>query len=332
MFNAKRTVILATIAGVAAVCITAALHAEPEPTVTPKADPAPKAEPAPEAVLGGPRIPVREVRPTLVSLDSQGKLVPLDERPEIVAVGMIGLSGDAKKAADKVLNEHGAAVSKALNEHQAIFLQIQSARQSGDQRLASQITRELRQKAPQLWEPPLLDQLAKAIPVEKAVQLRSIVNEYLNELAKEGAPGGDKRRAPARTPAATGPSGGSPMTGGDGDSMMSGPSEGSPTPAASPLDDPQTLRRIENNLVVREMARSLKSLVEMRREQTDRLLAGLGLTPEQDAQIRKLIHDTGTQSKDARPSQADHRALIEQIKKLLTVEQQQQLAKNMQNR
>ncbi len=124
--------------------------------------------------------------------------------------------------------------------------------------------------------------------------------------------------------------------GGEGEGMMQGGSGagGGPTGPATATDsiDPQTLRRIETNLVIREMARSLKTLTEMRREQTDRLLAGLGLTPEQDAQIRKMIHDTGAKSKNGQPSQEDHRALIEEIKKLLTVEQQKALAENMKKR
>lgn len=326
MISFNRPVLTATLAGLAAICTAATLQAQP-PAETPKADPADKAE----TVLGGPRVTDRPSRPTLVARDSQGKLVRIEDRPEIVALGMIELSGEAKKAADKVLNEHGAVVAKALNEHQALFLQIQAARQSGDMKQGMQLTRELRQKAPQLWEPPLIDQLSKAIPVEKAVLLRTIVNEYLLELAAEGGPEGAGRPRPAA------PSGGgaSPMmTGGDGDKMMGGGGGGmsSPTPPPTALDDPQTARRIENNLVIREMARSLKTLTEMRREQTDRLLSGLGLTPEQDSQIRKLIHDTGAKSKDGQPTPEAHRALIEEIKKLLTVEQQQALQKNLKNR
>jgi hypothetical protein len=338
MLTSKRAVILATIAGVAAVCITAMLHAEPEPNAAPSVPG--KTDLAPEAVLGGPRIVQRPERPTIVSRDSDGKLVRLEDRPEIAAVATLKLEGEAKKAADKVLNEHGALVAKALNENQALFLQIQSARKSNDQRAAMPLIREMHQKAPELWEPRLVDQLAKAIPVEKAVVLRNVVNEYLTELAKEGGPDGagkPRRETKPETPGANGSGGnggGMIMNDGEGGGMMNGGGDkgAAPMPEPSLLDDPQTVRRLENALVIREMARSLKTLTEMRKEQTERMLAGLGLTPEQDAKIRNLIRDTGRNSKDGQPSREQHRALIEEIRKQLTPEQSKQLTENLKNR
>jgi hypothetical protein len=45
-----------------------------------------------------------------------------------------------------------------------------------------------------------------------------------------------------------------------------------------------------------------------------------------------MIRETGRKAKDGQPSPEDHRALIEEIKKLLTVEQQRQLQQNLRNR
>lgn len=326
MISHKRAVIIATIAGLAAVCLAAVLHAQPEPKET---LPTPATPDAP-AVLGGPKVVDKAVKLTIVQRDSEGKLVRLEDRPEVVAVPLLKLDGEAKKAAEKVLSEHSAMVAKALSDHQGLFLQIQSARQSSDAKAAAPLIRELRQKAPQLWEPALLDKLARAIPVEKAGTLRTIVTEYIAALAHEGTPDG---RGPKK-PAGTGGSGGaSGMMSGDGEGMMmQGGGGGGASPPATDAIDLQTLRRIEANLIVREMAKSLKTQVEMRREQTDRLLAGVGLTPEQDAQVRKMIHDTGAKSKDGRPSPEDHKALIEEIRKLLTVEQVKVLNENLRKR
>lgn len=331
MSSSHRAILLATFAGLAAVCLAAALHAEPDPT---KAD-APAVAPEP-TVLAGPKVADKTEKLTLVQRDSEGKLVRLEDRPEIVAVPLLKLSGEAKKAADKVLNEHGTLVAKALNENMGLFNQLQSARQSGDVRGSIPLVREMRQKAPELWEPALLDKLARALPVEKAALLRSIVTEYFVALADEPGPDGRTPRRPSQ-PARKPEDGGS---GGGGGGMMQGDGEGGMMQgggggkADMPPDaeiDPRLRNRIESNLVIREMARSLKTLAEMRREQVDHLLVGLGLTPEQDAKIRAMIREKGTKSKGD-PTPEDRRALIEEIKKLLTVEQVKQLQENLRNR
>lgn len=328
MHTSNRSVVIATIAGITAIGLVSVLRAQPQEQPT-----APATPDAP-SVLGGPKVIDKTVKLTLVQRDSDGKLVRLEDRPEIAALPLLKLEGDAKKAADKVLNEHGAIVAKVINDQQGLFLQIQSARQSNDARAAAPLIRELRQKAPQLWEPSLLDRLAKALPVEKAAALRSIVTEYVAALAHEGTPDG---RGPKPAGSSGGGGAGGMMEGGgmmqgEGGMMQGGGGGGGGQQIATDSIDTPTLRRIEANLIVRELARSLKTLTEMRREQTDRLLSGLGLTPEQDAQVRKLIHDTGAKSKNGQPSREDHRALIEEIKKLLTVEQVKALNENLKNR
>jgi hypothetical protein len=334
MASFTRTILLATLAGVAAVCLVAVLHAEPEPT---KTEPPAATPPAPEpTVLAGPKVADKTEKLTLVQRDSEGKLVRVEDRPEIAAIPFLKLSGDAKKAADKVLNEHGTMVARVLNENQGLFLQIQNARQAGDLRGSIPLMRELRQKAPELWEPALIDKLARALPVEKAAQLRSIVGEYFVAVADEPGPDGRNPRRQPQQPKK--PEGGGGGGGEGGGMMMQGDGEGGMMQGAGKDDmppdaaiDPQLRNRIESNLIIREMARSFKTLVDMRREQVDHLMAGLGLTPEQDSKIRAMIHDSGTKAK-GNPTQEDRRALIEEIKKLLTVEQQKQLQENMRSR
>ncbi|HYD00064.1 MAG TPA: hypothetical protein VEB22_02460 [Phycisphaerales bacterium] len=324
-----RTILIATLAGLVAVCLAAALHAQPG---LQKAEP-PKAEPAPEAVLGGPKLTVKPTRPTLVARGADGTLIRLEERPEAAAIPLLKLDGEAKKAAEKVLAAHEAEVARCLSEHHGLFLQIQSGRQGGDQRAAVPLIRELRQKAPQLWEPPLLDRLAKALPVEKAVLLRTVVNEYLTEFSREGGPN-EPSRGPL-TETRRGGAGAEPMSDGSmmGEGMMTCDQPGAtPVPAPAPLDDPQVRRRVDNALVIRELARSLKTLTAMRKDQTERLLAGLDLTPEQDANVRAMIRETGAKSKGGYPSREDHQALIEGVRKLLTPEQAKQLEQNLKNR
>lgn len=286
MTSQQRAVLIATIAGLATVCATAVLRAEPEPA---------KPEPSP---LAGPRVTAKQEKPTLVQKDSEGKLVRLEERAESAAVPLLKLEGEAKAAVEKVLKEHAAVVAKALSEQQGLFLQIQSAHQSGDVRDAGKLTRQLREKAPALWEPSLMDLLTRAMPEEKAALLRSLVGEYNAALAAEPGPG-----------------------------AMGG--KGASEPAVTPE---MAARRVENTAVIREMARSLKTLTQMRREQTDKLLEGLGLTPEQDSKIRAMIHDTGSKAQNGQPTREAHQALIEEIKKLLTPEQQKQLMENLRKR
>ncbi|MBY0308836.1 MAG: hypothetical protein K2Q09_08850, partial [Phycisphaerales bacterium] len=222
MTHAHHALVRAGALAFAAVAALAfAAHAEPEPASVP-------ADPGAAPVLAGPKVPDKTERLTLVQRDSAGKLVRLEDRPEAAAIPLLKLGADAKKAADKVLTDHGVLVARALSEHRALFLQIQGARQSGDMKAAAPLIRELHQKAPDLFEPSLLDKLARALPVEKAAQLRALVTEFFGALAEEMRPeGAPSRRPETRPEKSNGASGGAGQMmqgdGGEGTMMQGGP-------------------------------------------------------------------------------------------------------------
>jgi hypothetical protein len=247
-----------------------------------------RAQDAPPAdALRGPTVKEATRPATLVHREMGGALVRLETRPEEAALGLLDLTKDQRAAADKVLAERYAAVSKQLSEHYDLFLKIVAARQGGAQReeLAPML-REFRAAAAPLFEKPLEASIAAALPEDKATVFRSLVDEYEKALAAE-----DESRRPQ---------------GGAG---------------AAP-NERMTRARQEISLTLREMGRVLRSIVQERRERADELIQKLGATPEQEEKIRSIIRETAGKNGVVKELKEDQRReLMQKILAELTPEQ-----------
>lgn len=249
-------------------------------------------QPQPADPLSGPKVAVGHTQATIVERDMQGKLVRLDERPEAAAVMKLHLDGEHRAAAEKVLAERFAQASAILLAHLDEFTQIQSARQSGDRAAAEPLVRKFREVVQPMMDPLLVEKVAGVLSPEQAAELRRMVKEYVDALAAEEGPAGQESqgKGPAR------PAGNS---------------------------GPRAASRVEMNLVLRELARSLSSLVTERRERTEGILKASEATPEQEADIRRIIRETG--EKGAKATQDERAAVMGKIMQVLTPDQRRKL-------
>lgn len=256
------------------------------------------------AALGGPRVVAPEKVATITEREMDGSLKKLDARPEQAAIALLDLTPEEKTAVDAILDKRAVAVGSLLAEHQALFLKIQQARQGNASREEiAPLMREFRPIAAPLVSPALLDQLAGVLPVEKASKLRSLVGEYMQALAAEGTKAG---RGPANPPT---------------DTARRRRANADDAPAAPAANPPAITERMEINLLLHEMGRSLNAVVEERRAHSAELMKAIEATPEQEEQIRAIVRGAGDNA-GLRPTREQRTEMRRKIMAILTPEQQ----------
>ena len=313
---------LAALALAGTLLASAALaRTEPAPsTATPL--PAPATPPTPEPVepanpLRGPSITptsATPAKPTLISRDFAGKLQPLDNRPEYVALDLLKLSDTERAAIDKLRTQRATRIAQVLQVHYAKIVELQGAGQSGDRATAMTKAREIRQAEPDLFEPPLADRFAPALTTENAATFKSLLNEYAQaELAD---------RALAKT-------GADPM-GPEGESPADSPAPARRRPGGAGRADPGNLppalqaARRETMLTLREIGRSLKSTVNDRQARSEAHMKAIGASPELEEKIRQILRASGAANPGSEPTPEARAEMTRKIFALLTPEQRRQ--------
>jgi hypothetical protein len=220
---------------------------------------------------------------------------------------LLALSADQRAKVDELVASRAADVSAALHDNMDLFLEIQAARQGNDFAGARPLMRQLRQKVTSLIDPPLSEQVAEQLPQASREEFTRLVSEYTQALAAEESAG--------RNPAASGP---------DSDRTQrrqTATRPGSTIGAAAGA-------RYELNQLVREMARTLSSIVSERRERTEALITAVEATPEQQARIEAILRQMAEQNRTAgntgasTPAAERRAESISQIMTLLAPEQQ----------
>lgn len=261
-------------------------------------------------LLSGPKVAPEHAQASLVKRNLNGKLERIETRPEFAAVSLLTLTPEQRAKVDELLARRAADVSAALHDNMDLFLQIQAARQGGDMPGARPLMRQLREKVPTLINPPLAEQLADVLPEASRQEFTRLVTEYAQALSAE--------ESAARSPAAGNP---------DSDR----PERRRNSSRAAAASSPAAAARYELSQLVREMARTLSSIVSERRERTDALITAVEATPEQQAQIEAILRQMAEQSRSSdksgatTPSPERRAQSIGQIMALLTPEQQKKL-------
>ncbi|MEO0630251.1 MAG: hypothetical protein AAFY46_05940 [Planctomycetota bacterium] len=251
-----------------------------------------------EGLLGGPTVTVERDAPTLVERDLEGRLRPLETRAEVAAIGLLGLTDAEREAVDILILERAELVDGIVFDNLELLTQLQSARSSmepgsGGRRTGEQ--RELFMKmmdmiAPLREREPLVDHYAAALPEESREHYRAIVAEWNEAQASESRGGmqgmGEGRREPR------GARGGGRMGG-----RMAG------------------IAGIRT-----ELKASYERGAADRTERLDSFIAKLGLTPEQEGQVRGMISDS-IQAAEGEPSQAQRAELFRKVLEMLEPDQ-----------
>lgn len=250
--------------------------------------------------LSGPKVKApAEPEKSIIRRDASGALEPLDQRPEFAAVELVDLSAE-QKASIAALRKHRAkAVSEAFYEHMTLFLEVQGARQARDMTALRQSMTAFRETHKALLAEPLSKQIGAILQPAQVEQFEKMLADYRRAL--EAARAGNEPR----------PNQGDAMPDRSARWRSPGRSESrSETRSVS-------LERYETNLLVREMAQTLSSIVKERSERADEMLKAIDATPEQAAKIRLILR--GPQG------DADRDQRMQSITELLTPEQRTKL-------
>jgi hypothetical protein len=278
--------------------------------------------------LAGPKVADKSQakdEPTLMRPSFDGTMEELTERPEVAVLRQLALSDLERSATDKLLAERTIKVNKLLAENldeviamQSLLQEMaggtspylrrpadeddQSAMKDGEargerrgERAAEQALRmkvlAMREKAKDLVDPPLVDQIADHLSAENQTKLREAVAEYYraNPAPRRARAGLDAR--PLR-------------------------SESSQSPRAA--------ARRETQQLLREVGQALRALVEERQAKFDELVQAVGPTPEQEAKIQAILRDQGVRGQ-LQPTAAQRTESFRKIMDVLTPEQRTRL-------
>lgn len=275
---------------------------------------------------------MQTAKPTIVQRNFQGEVALIeDQRIEVAAVRALKLDDATKAKVDELLRARATLTSKLTLSHYDKFIALQGMFASGEpasaeaRRERQTAVREMRELVKPLIEPSLMDGLAAEVGEQHATVLRAMVEEYRDATkdirAKRGggsvgrdsggAPGAVKEDVREGVDSEKGNASGT-LRGRLAQRQQRGANEGR--------------RQIEETLeVLREMGRSFKTFVEERRDRFESLLAVVNASPEQRAQIDKIISKDGDLAK-LQPTEEQRGRMMREVMKVLTAEQQKILA------
>jgi len=297
-------------------------------------------ERAPDDLLRGPTVNDSAPPKTLVRQDFEGRLEPLDTRAEEAGLALLTLDDGERAATEKVLSAHKVAVRALLYDNMDLFLEMQSKRQSGDRDAFRASFTSFRELAAPLTDPTLLDRLTEPLSMTNAAELRRLVGEYREALAKEAAPEEGERPRRSRGSGANAPS--EPM-GGDGSgnprardgARPEGRFTGTAGPAGAGRPGAQAVaQRVEAMALLREMAQTLAATVTERRARMAELITAIDATPEQAEQITSILRDAAESATESKykASPESRGAMMQKLLAVLTPEQRPLALKHFRER
>ncbi len=284
-----RLVVLVALAS----CAPALLAQEsPKPDASPAADP-----------MRGPTISEKPKPATLVKRDMSGNVERLETRPEQAAIDLLALTPEQRKPIEDLFNARLVKVNKLLQENYEIILKLQAARQGGAKPAELRpLIQEFRPAAAALLSPTLAEQVSGVLPEDKRAEFKRIVEEYTSASVAQDAAA---RRGP-------------------GASSLEGESGKAERPRAAAAG----AERAELGLLLRELGRTLKGIVDDRKQHMEAFLKAIDATPEQEAKIRAITREAAEANRKSggnggigEPTQEAKMANWRKILDLLTPEQ-----------
>ncbi len=283
------------------------------------AEPKPEMAPAPTDPLAGPR--VRESgtdrpagAPTLIERTFEGKLKRYDTRIEEAAAQRLNLAPTERESVNAVLAARAAKMDGIVRENVELLLKGVSARESGDRKLIRENLLAMREKFGDLADRGgLLDELADAIPTERADELRAMVQEYWRALIEEETAKQRRDRVKFMEDA---PADGEP---GEHDA------KDDPAPDMDSMPSPragnrQVLTRLALEEFGREIKRSYDRIAQDGQKRLDEVITQLALTPEQESRVRQIVLQHAQEAK-LNPNAKQKSKLFFDVLRELTPEQ-----------
>jgi hypothetical protein len=245
------------------------------------------ADPPVPPALEGPKVarPAEQAR-TLIHRDFDGRLKRLETEPVGAAIAMMELSSSERAAAEKILLDRKADLDAILRDNIPLVMRAQGAFKPGNNGEGQAAVRDLYEKArPVLAKGPLLEQVAAALPKEKADELRRLFNDYMAAAVE--------------------------------DRLASGP--------AAKKNERFGARIAEGLANFgREVEDSAKRVFEGGDKEFKELVRKLDLTPEQESKVQGMFLDLYANS-NGKPSKAQQAGVLLKSMALLTTEQRVRL-------
>ncbi len=304
------------------------------------------AQPGDEDALAGPMVVDRTKvgdQPSLMQSTFDGSTEDLRERAEIAALRLMVLSPQEREATDKLLDTRAMRIGQLLGENYDQFLELHGLLQgmlqnekdqpAGMSRNVRDKVLAMRDKAIDLVEPPLLDQIAIVLSTENAAKLREIVREYVVARPALVAPNARLRARPVSPRQNMTSNGMNGMDGIEQDTITNHEqTEQSPATVAVERDSPPRnqamspwhLRRYETGQLLRELGRAFAAIIDERKDRFDRLIEVAQPTAEQEAKLQLIVRDLGVQG-SLKPTPQQRSETFRKIMDVLTPEQRQRV-------
>ncbi|MEM9662315.1 MAG: hypothetical protein AAF937_08395 [Planctomycetota bacterium] len=144
--------------------------------------------------LSGPSVKPESTAPTLIERDYEGRLRPLDQRPEVAAIGLLGLADDDLADAREVIARRGARVEQLAYSNLLLLGEVGTALAAAPPEAGlDAVDADLRQRfnaaMGELWKgTPLVDQIEQSLPEPARGGYRTIVNDWYAAAMDEARP------------------------------------------------------------------------------------------------------------------------------------------------
>jgi hypothetical protein len=131
------------------------------------------------ALLAGPRVEERAAAKTLVHFGADGRLLALDDREEIVAIDLLGLSEAEHEPLDRLVRLRLADVMSGGLKRIPLVLELQEATASGEPAKIDDVLMRYARNRP-IWgnKVALVEVVEDALPERVRTEYRRFVSEY----------------------------------------------------------------------------------------------------------------------------------------------------------
>lgn len=174
-----------TLAIFAAALLTSAATAQQTPPSSPA--PVPTETPAPADPLAGPTvIDSKDIRPSLVQSDFDGRIKLVDGSPEEAALKLLKLDDEQSRAANAVFAERARLLDEFVADNLLLLGQMDTADKAGDKKTqGALIVKALQELRPVLDKGKLEDRIAESLPPDRQPEYRALLKEYWGAIVKD---------------------------------------------------------------------------------------------------------------------------------------------------
>ncbi len=253
-----------------------------------------------EAVLSGPKVEAKAQARTLIERDETGRVRRLDIPPAEAALKLLDLDDATKEKTQAILDKRAAILDRIVKENLLLLVELSNATRSGDKEAARDLLRELAEKAePLRTRGQLQEELSRVLPAEKSAELKQLVQEYARAIFADA----EQARS---------------------SESMEGEGAGERRSRRGAMSKAAQAEYVA--AVGRELKRSYDRVVTAAVQDFDELIKALDLTPEQEAEVRRIATDH-FQKTAGNPTPKQKGEVFAQVYAKLNAEQRRALLK-----